>query len=348
MPPLRAFPWERAASVHARRSASARRAAAPALPSPLHPLPTGQHASTCTPCPTPLTCTPCPAPPASHPLPHTHPSLCALHHRTQFKTRGRGSGKAGAHQVFGLSVVKCCSMCLTLQHFSKLGKNGPRLVAGVGVTQRVSAATSLPVPGHPREGCSRCSPFGDAAPFLGMLFHSRCSLHPCLAPALASPAALAALLWQRLPGSRPKWIPYHEQHLPPTPLLHRLSWRSPCPCQPLPSRPQGPCGRVGTGPLSHPARAPRRCPQGPLEHHGEARQAPAGGVPEGCRPLGSAPGRRGEGLRVSGAEWRGEQRVWMKMGIKRGFAACAVPGQSNRHRSPELSIWYLSPALKLN
>ena len=62
MPLLRAFPWETAVSVHARRSASA----ALALPAPL--------------------------PSPSHRLSHTRPSLCTLPDRTQFKTHVRGSG----------------------------------------------------------------------------------------------------------------------------------------------------------------------------------------------------------------------------------------------------------------
>lgn len=45
---------------------------------------------------------------------------------------------------------------------------------------------------------------------------------------------------------------------------------------------------------------------------------------------------------------RAEHGVWARLGIRRGFTACAVPGLSSRHHSPELSIWYLSPALKFN
>lgn len=45
---------------------------------------------------------------------------------------------------------------------------------------------------------------------------------------------------------------------------------------------------------------------------------------------------------------RAEHGVWARLGIRRGFTTCAVPGLSSRHQSPELSIWYLSPALKFN
>lgn len=56
-------------------------------------------------------------------------------------------------------MVKCCSMCPTLWHFTKLHKNHPYLVEGAKVTQHVSAATllpsaQLPVPSPPWEGCS--------------------------------------------------------------------------------------------------------------------------------------------------------------------------------------------------
>lgn len=179
MPLLRAFPWETAASVRACRSASGRRAAAPALPAP---LPTaacareGQHAS-----PRHRLPQRCP--------PRARPSLCTLQHGTQFKTRGGGLGKAGAARLFGLLVVKCCSMCPTLRHFTKPGKDHPHLVAGADVTQHVSAATSLPsawlpVPSHPLEGCSRCSPFGDAALFPSTLLPA----HP-LGPSSGFPSS---------------------------------------------------------------------------------------------------------------------------------------------------------------
>lgn len=119
----------------------------------------------------------------------------------------------------------------------------------------------------------------------------------------------------------------------------------------LPAPPQPPAGSLQQGwdrSLVPPCPGPEALPPGTL---GASRQSQAGacrGSPRGMQTPRLSSHRRGEGLPVSGAEWRGEQRVWMKMGIKRGFAACAVPGQSNRHRSPELSIWYLSPALKLN
>lgn len=69
-------------------------------------------------------------------------------------------------------------------------------------------------------------------------------------------------------------------------------------------------------------------------------------------PSAQGPAAEGKGCMCQGPNvflpMRGKHDVWMKTGIKRGFTACAVPGLSNRHRSPELSIWYLSPALKFN
>lgn len=226
--------------------------------------------------------------------------------------------------AFGLGVVKHCSVCPTLCWV----RISPVLWWG-------QKSRPCPPPGRPWEGCMRegCSPSGDAAPFPSALLPAP--------PALVS---LSALLWQRLPASHPKQVSHCEQQLPSTPLL------SPTPWQPLRSplnRMHGPHGRDRTGHLSHPSQ-----PQGAALRDPRSISLKPG---RGCRGGGGL----GWGLSCGGKgrvceepsaflPARGKHGVWPRMGIKRGFAACAVPGLRNRHRSPELSIWYLSPALKFN
>ena len=155
MPLLRAFPWENSRLRARLPKRIGKACGCPGSPSATaHPCPCVRRAARQPPA--------LPAPHSSQPL---HPSrLDPVPNLRQRLGQGR------CHQAFGLSVVKRCSMCLTLRHFTKLGKNHPRLVAGAEVTQHVRAGTSLPsarlpVPGRPWEGCSCCSPFGDAAPF---------------------------------------------------------------------------------------------------------------------------------------------------------------------------------------
>lgn len=105
----------------------------------------------------------------------------------------------------------------------KTGKNHPRLVASAEVTQHAVQPCPCPLP-----RCWRpATPGEDAASalLLGMLFRSfpLSSPNPCLAPALASPAACSPL-------AKPSWEPAKADFLPPVAIpLDTFDVSLPCP-----------------------------------------------------------------------------------------------------------------------
>lgn len=194
-------------------------------------------------------------------------------------------------------------MCPTLRHFTKLGKNYPCLMAGADVTQHVSPAPSLPsaglpVPGHPQEGCSRCSPFGDAAPFPSALLPARPLGPSSLFPGSpgCSPLAKASL------GAGQSGFLAMSSNSPRRLCRAAHPEAAPAPACPSPAArtvPVAAMGQVARPTLPGPKGV---APQGSLEHLHEVKQGSAGAFREGCRPLGAGPSCGGEGPHVSGAE----------------------------------------------